>query len=159
MKTLEEVREHLESVYYHDEVDRFGIIGFLVGKGILSNNLDEVSFVGIKENTFGDFLKWFNNQDTIKEEKTDNMEYISEKLIELFSDNLDKLYESPKTNIKWYNKCDTNKHELLYEICEKMEEIESLVKDFPSIRSRECDDLLKAMNEELKKFIDAQIIS
>lgn len=163
MKTLEEVREHLESVCYNDEVDRYGIIGFLVGKGIISNNLDGVTFTGPKENTFGDFCKWFNSQDTIKEEKVDDMEYISEKLIEIFVDSLEsptfKFHECPKTNIKWEEKNDTSRIELLYEVGEKLEEIESFIKYFPKINTVESHCLLKKIKDELKKLIDAQIIS
>lgn len=62
MRTIEEVREHLETVCYDCEVDRYGIIGFLAGKGIITSNA-EVKFMNPKINTISDFISWFEDEE------------------------------------------------------------------------------------------------
>lgn len=62
MKTLEEVKKHLEkTVYGRNEQEN--ILGFLVGKGILNFDDFELDFAGNEEKDFQDFIEWFNKED------------------------------------------------------------------------------------------------
>lgn len=82
MRTLEEVKKHLESVCYNDEADKFAIIGFLLGKGLLKGESGEIDFASPEENTFVDFIEWFDNKEE-KEEKREIDSEIEEALKEL----------------------------------------------------------------------------
>lgn len=62
MRTIEEVKKHLETVYYGCEVDRYGIIGFLAGKGIITSNA-ELRFMNPKINTMSGFISWFEDEE------------------------------------------------------------------------------------------------
>lgn len=159
MRTFEEVKKHLESVYYNEEIDRYGIIGFLAGKGIVLDESTPITFVEPDRKTFYDFLQWFNSKNTKKEENIGDMKYVSEKLIEIFADSLDnpyfKFYESPEFNIKRERKNDTNRIELLYEISEKIEEIKRLVNDCQKSNTIGYNYLINALICDLKEIIDA----
>lgn len=62
MRTLEEVKKHLEkTVYGRNEQEN--ILGFLVGKGILNFDDFELDFAGNEEKDFKDFIEWFNKED------------------------------------------------------------------------------------------------
>lgn len=66
MRTLEEVREHLATVCYGNEEDKYAIIGFLVCKGLFEGKSGKIDFAFPEENTFEDFLKWFKGEEEDK---------------------------------------------------------------------------------------------
>ena len=66
MKTLEEVKAHLNSVGYKNEEIPI-IEGFLFGKGLYEGDEFEMEFI-FGDNNFFDFKDWFNGEDEKKSE-------------------------------------------------------------------------------------------
>ena len=94
MRTLEEVKKHLEkTVYGRNEQEN--ILGFLVGKGILKFDDFELDFAGNEEKDFKDFIEWFNKED-LKVNAYQNGEWKevnSDEMIESLNDFKPVIYE------------------------------------------------------------------
>lgn len=162
MRTLEEVREHLKFVCYNDEADKYAIIGFLVGKGLFEGKSGEIEFASPEENTFGDFMEWFKNEEEEKYsfeswmdsviKDAENMEF-SRFMLE------DEPEESRETLVQFCKEIKEKKKKCIAEMDAALKELEekaNCTTDPKLQKVASCFlEFAKELREEVKKQINA----